>query len=273
MFFIFDDFPASCYFLSPAINPFLYCILSKRFRRGFHDLKRKMNKWFNSSSLQSSSNQESVYVYQAPIQVRSVPNYSSLRYISKKVQTRNALLRHLDLPLPSILNFHTEGPTHNKNDIDMEMTRIVNQTSKLDRNNGMNLAHTVSIHKGTTINSTEWKDVLHKDKRNSENNTKNSSMKENCKYKVIFKNDSNSDTTVIINNTCRKRDYSMKRNFKRFSQFNNLKHIGASSPSLLGNCIQPTLNNGGRFNGNTTGKDTFKSNSFIEKYFGKCVTD
>ena len=30
-----------CYYLSSAINPFLYSLLSKRFRNGFHDLKYK----------------------------------------------------------------------------------------------------------------------------------------------------------------------------------------------------------------------------------------
>ena len=35
-----------CYFLSAVVNPFLYSLLSKRFRRGFHDLVRNTKKWF-----------------------------------------------------------------------------------------------------------------------------------------------------------------------------------------------------------------------------------
>ena len=270
---MFDDFPASCYFLSPAINPYLYCILSKRFRRGFHDLRRKMNKWFNNVSTQSSTNQESMYVYQSPIHVRSLPNYTSLRYISKKVQTRNALLRHFEIPLPSILNYHTEGPTHNRSNIDIEMTNIVTQTNEPDRNDGINLTHTARIHNGSTISSTESEEVQYKDKRGSEKNTKNRSMKENCKYKVIFKNSVNSDTTVIINNTSRKRESNKKRSFKRFDRFNDLRNVGASSSSFLGNVIHPTLNSWDRFNCHTTAQDTFNGNNFIEESFGKCVTD
>merc|ERR1712141_631637 len=37
-----------CYFLSAVVNPFLYSLLSKRFRRGFHDLVRNTKIWFRN---------------------------------------------------------------------------------------------------------------------------------------------------------------------------------------------------------------------------------
>ena len=150
----------------------------------------------------------------------------------------------------------------------MEMTSIVSQINEADRNNGSNLAHTVRIHKGTTISSTQSEKVLYKDKRSYERNTKNS-MKENCIYKVIFKKTVNSDTTVIINNKSRQRESINKRNFKRFARFNDLRNVGASSCSSLGDFIQPTLNNGNRFNRQATAQDTFNANNFIEKSFRK----
>ena len=236
-----------------------------------------MNKWFHSFSSQSSSNLDSGYVYEAPIHIRSLPNCSSLRYVSKKVQTRTALFRHLGIPLSPILNYQSEGPTQNRNDIGMEMTSSLNQTKGPDSNKGMNLLHTVSIHKKRSISSCESEKFPYKDKRSSVNNTKRRSMKENCKYRVIFKNNLNSDTTVIINNTSAetkwKRNYSTKRSFKRCSRFSDLRNVGASSLYLPGNLIQLALNDGERINENSTAQDTFESKSFIKESFGQCVTD
>ena len=42
--FVYPSFKGCCYLLNSAINPFLYSIFSKRFRRGFADLLRSM-KW------------------------------------------------------------------------------------------------------------------------------------------------------------------------------------------------------------------------------------
>ena len=244
--------------MSPAINPFLYCILSKRFRRGFQDLKRKVNKWFNSSSTHSSSNQEAIYVHHPPTFVRSLPNYPSVRHGPKKVQTRSALLRH------------TEDPTNIRNDIDIEMTGMANQRNELDHNNDMNL---VSIHKETRNGSNKSEEYRYKDNRSSQHNTKGSSVKENCKYKVIFKTNLNSDTSILNNDTSRKQDYSMNRSFKRFSRLNDLRNVEVSSPSFIINFNEPTSKNGDRFNESTKVQDAFDNSSFIEESFRKCVSD
>ena len=41
-------FSGCCYFLSAVVNPFLYSLLSKRFRRGYHDLVRNTKIWFRN---------------------------------------------------------------------------------------------------------------------------------------------------------------------------------------------------------------------------------
>ena len=42
------SFSGCCYFLSAVVNPFLYSLLSKRFRRGYHDLVRNTKIWFRN---------------------------------------------------------------------------------------------------------------------------------------------------------------------------------------------------------------------------------
>ena len=70
-----------CYLLNPAMNPFLYSIFSKRFRRAFFDLLLKMNiRCFNPNN-----NEKTATV---------TTNRNKPR---KQVINRLAILRHLDL--------------------------------------------------------------------------------------------------------------------------------------------------------------------------------
>ena len=100
--------------------------MSKRFQRGFQDLKHKMTKWVVSFSSQTSTNADNVEGPRVPNQFISLPNYP-IRYTTKKVQTRKALLRHLDLPASVV--FHR--PNHNiaatGNHCDIEMIDRINQ--------------------------------------------------------------------------------------------------------------------------------------------------
>ena len=92
-------FLGCCYFLSSTINPFLYSLLSKRFRRGYHDLKYKMKNYLNAkvpflntSTHTSSRNQN------APIPMISLNRHQSLKFYTKKIQSRNTMQRHFGKP-------------------------------------------------------------------------------------------------------------------------------------------------------------------------------
>ena len=71
------------YYFNSALNPILYSVLSKRFRRGFSDIKRKLlNKVFHGQSLQSDGN--SSLVKESPLrnrQPRYVASNSCVLYI------------------------------------------------------------------------------------------------------------------------------------------------------------------------------------------------
>ena len=72
-----------CYLLNPAINPFLYSIFSKRFRRAFFDLLLKSNiRCFNK-------NKDDGAATATMRQSKNKPH--------KQVISRRAMLRHLDL--------------------------------------------------------------------------------------------------------------------------------------------------------------------------------
>ena len=72
-----------CYLLNPAINPFLYSVFSKRFRRAFFDLLLKNNiRCFNKNNDEGA----------AIASLRLRPNRPFNQVIS-----RRAMLRHFDL--------------------------------------------------------------------------------------------------------------------------------------------------------------------------------
>ena len=101
MWSILSKLLACCYFLSPVLNPFLYCLLSKRFRRGFHDLKQKVHDWWEANiwSSQSSSSQE--ISYRANFVARpflSLPNPPDPIYYQMREEKKNSLNCKTDVP-------------------------------------------------------------------------------------------------------------------------------------------------------------------------------
>ena len=115
-----------CYFLSSVVNPFLYSLLSKRFRRGFFDLKNKLKtRCINFANRQSPSHERSSdnsRVAPENPMTRHTPHLNiSLRprscittqcFTTKQILTRSALRRHLALPLSfSSVNCEREKST------------------------------------------------------------------------------------------------------------------------------------------------------------------
>ena len=110
-----------CYFLSSAINPFMYSLLSKRFRRGFHDLKYKILQHFRVVSSRTTSSGLSVRRQTRPI--ISIRNKQSIRFRSRQQQTQHVLNRPFDRPtsVPNELDDKIEDP------LEMEMSRFANE--------------------------------------------------------------------------------------------------------------------------------------------------
>lgn len=79
-----DLFSGCCYLLNPAINPFLYSIFSKRFRRAFLDLAFKSNiRCFNQND-------------EDRIAVTSTRRHDKHKPYNQVIN-RQAMLRHFDL--------------------------------------------------------------------------------------------------------------------------------------------------------------------------------
>ena len=95
----FFNFLGCSYLLHSAINPFLYSICSKRFRRGFLDV-------FNKSVKSSSKKHEKYNQYGNEISF----NGNTRGQNRKKVVNKRTLLRHFDNPLlsPEDNNIHLE---------------------------------------------------------------------------------------------------------------------------------------------------------------------
>ena len=111
------------------LNPVLYCLLSKRFRRGLQDLKEKINGWWanNVSSSQSSFSPESsnkANFIARPFM--SLPNVLNPSDSQTREESRNALICNSEVPRRTIDNFFTDVQTTKTPQIPTEMICIAN---------------------------------------------------------------------------------------------------------------------------------------------------
>ena len=104
--FLFLHLLSGCfYLLSSAINPFLYSLFSKRFRRGFHDLIYRCNsckcictveqpckQGANKQNIDNAENNTTVR-YNANNDMLTIPKLRG-GCLGKQVITRKALHRH-----------------------------------------------------------------------------------------------------------------------------------------------------------------------------------
>ena len=118
------------------LNPFLYCLLSKRFRRGLQDLKEKINGWWanNVSSTQSSFSPESSnkanFIARPFMSLPNVPNPSDSQI---REESRNALICNSEVPRRTVDNFLTDVQTTKTPQIAIEMISIPNnEKEKID---------------------------------------------------------------------------------------------------------------------------------------------
>ena len=218
-----------CYFLSSAINPFLYSLLSKRFRRGFHDLKRKIVKhyrkyFFRSTSSRAnrqSSNHTPIQIIpsaspQNPvIQVnsneghRQKPNQS----FNRQYETRSyPTVLHGAEVCENKMVFGIEMPNFSQKNKDEEL--VVKCTESL-----MNLP--------LTAKSKDQKQPKREVKESHESEEARIFLREDnneklkCRYKVVFKSSSNADTKLIVN-TLKNKKCTSEKNIPRCYRDDNI---------------------------------------------------
>ena len=213
-------FTGCCYFLSSAINPFLYSLLSKRFRRGFHDLKRKVLSGLSCQifrrSLGRDKNEE--FQTQRPANT-SLPNNYLFRYNTKPINNRNALKRHFNIPLSVSARCEEEKPTGE--DQAMEMQELVNskgiQTEKRYTHILAKTSYNGKIsQKANELHNSDVEQIACMLKHNDEQS--------NCRYKVMSEPRANTDTTVIVHRWKPKKE-EHEKNLESYTKIKGLKNV------------------------------------------------
>ena len=220
---LFCIFTGCCYFLSSAINPFLYSLLSKRFRRGFHDLKRKVITGWRSRIFHRTLSRDNNDACHTPGPFPSLPNNYSFRCNTKPIHNRNALKRHFDIPLS--LAAKCEDENQSEENQAMEMQGIV-LPNGIRNGRGYTAILTSPPYNGKIsqkaeeLHNCEVEQIACMLKRNDE--------PLNCKYKVVFKTRENADTRVIVNPR-KTRKEERKKNIQRCTGMNDLTNVGGAS--------------------------------------------
>ena len=205
-------FTGCCYFLHSAINPFLYSLLSKRFRRGFHDLSNRIK---NCRNQPATASREHQIVHHAPI-----PENVSFCINNRHGTNRNVMKRHYNLAKSSGAQSDNDTKLHHK--LLFEMQGIASHGSYNSHGNRISTyplceAQRKQINleavnvENTVIDAPELK---HRNKQ----------LK--CKYKIVFKRQSNQR----LNNSIEV-ETNADKTIPRCSGTNDLRNVGASSAS------------------------------------------
>lgn len=214
-----------CYFLSSAVNPFLYSLLSKRFRRGFEDIKHKLLRNWQNLTSRNSSTADNRNTRTVPKKLAPLPNNYSFRFNNKKVQSRNALKRHFELVSSSIVKLD-DKPLG----LELEMQSIAHGANQSVKDcssspSGLPLPHVDNDYQRIAdLKKNDVDKIACMLKSNKSERLK-------CKYKVMFKTTYNTDTTVIVNPSGIKKG-SCKPNIPRCPRMNDLRNVG-TSPSVV----------------------------------------
>ena len=214
-----------CYFLSSAINPFLYSLLSKRFRRGFHDLTHKVVKnWRNRSSTASRENQNAHR--QALAQASTLPNNFSFCFKNRQVNNRNVLKRHFNLPNTSVVQSDYDSKMHQNLEFEMQGVKNKNLSNSLGYKSSSD-GLSASQSKQVPVDKLNYKDV---EEIAALLNLKKKQL--NCKYKVVFRSNLNQKGTTLIINTSK-----AEKNIPRCSGIHDLRYVGTNSTSTTSSSV------------------------------------
>ena len=208
-------FTGCCYYLNSAINPFLYSLLSKRFRRGFHDLTRKILKLFQKHSFKISLNGVNGQVSNnSPIP--NIPSSMIVNHNSSILMNQAEIQK--EKPSPALKRYHEMRSYPNllhdiliKEDINKSDLEV-KKDSKDKTNQNETIKTAVSLmNLSSKSKMNEYKHQIRSfdDYQDDEEArillTYENDEKLKCRYKVMFKTKSNADTKFIINTLNRKK--------------------------------------------------------------------
>ena len=221
-------FSGCCYFLSSAINPFLYSLLSKRFRRGFHDLKYKLLRDCRLVSSRTSNSRLSYGRQQGTRPIMSMRNKQSFRFKSRQIPAQNTVNRLVDRPTTSYSENNTKSCHKRKESLEIEMFRVANEINSYWKYNS-------NPHSGTIpIEMIENKRDENEFNPNIENENPvelSSSQKQipqtDCKYTGLFKPNSKDYNPCVARVKNRRKKTTQKR-IPRCECMIDLRSVGSS---------------------------------------------
>ena len=153
------------------------------------------------------------------MQAKELPNNFSFCLKDRQVHNRNALKRHFNLPISSViqsdsdLNIHQMFEKETKGINDQNISNSLGYKSSFDG---------FSEPKQVTIERLKIEDVK---KITSMLKQKKSHL--NCRYRVVFKSQSSRQKTTLIVNDCEQTP------IPRYSGINDLRKVGSESMSLV----------------------------------------
>ena len=209
------NFTGCCYYLNSAINPFLYSLLSKRFRRGFHDLARKIIKLIQKHSFKISLKRVNGQVSNNS----PVPNiHSSLIVNHNSSILMNQAEIQKEKPSPALKRYHEMRSYPNLlhdimmkdkiNELDLEVKK--DSKDNCNHNRTIKTAESLmNLSSKSKMNEYRYQKRSFDDYQDDEEArillTYENNEKLKCRYKVMFKTKSNADTKLIINTLNRKK--------------------------------------------------------------------
>ena len=169
--------------------------------------------WRNRSSIAGRENQNNCH---ALAQASTLPNNFSFSFKNRKVNNRNALRRHFDLPHSSVIQSDNDVRMNQNSDLEMHcIGSSINSNGYKSSSNGLSTAQ-----------------LKCDDVEKIESILKHNKKKLNCKYKVVFRSHSNHHGTTLIVNTRR-----TEKNIPRCSAMNDLRSVGTTSTSLTSSSV------------------------------------
>ena len=201
----------------------MYSLLSKRFRRGFHDLTHKIIE--NLRYRPSSATLENQVNHQVVARASTLPNNFSFCFKERQVNNRNTLKRHFDIPNSSVAYNDHDLRGHHMVELKMQEINNQNQKKSLGYKSSTDGAYE---HNQVTIEKLNYDDT---EKIGSMRKQKKKHL--NCKYKVVFKSQSNQQGTTLILNAKNEKNTIIPR----YSGTNDLRHIGTTSSSLVASSV------------------------------------
>ena len=201
----------------------MYSLLSKRFRRGFHDLTHKIIEKLRYRS--STATRENRVNHQVVARASTLPNNFSFCFKDRQVNNRNTLKRHFNLSNSSVA--YNDNDVRGNQIMELKMQEIDNPNKK------NSLGYKSSTDGSYDYNQVTIEKLNHDDIEKIRVMRKQKKKHLNCKYKVVFKSQSNQQGTTLIVNAKNEKNIIIPR----YSGTNDLRHIGTTSSSLVASSV------------------------------------